>query len=165
MTVIEPIKMDSDFVWVQAFFRSYWGTDQMVSQGQTYALEDLELLVAKERDLPVGLVTYFIHEDNFCELMSLNALQSNRGIGSALLQSVENEARQNGCSHMFLITSNDNLAALRFYQRRGYRIKGVSVGAIDEARKIKPEIPLVGEHSIEIHDEIQLDKSLAVLSS
>lgn len=79
-----------------------------------------------------------------------------------MLTAVEDKARAAGCNRVWLITSNDNVEALRFYQRRGYRITAVYPGAIDEARKIKPAIPLIGNHGIEIHDEIELAKELGV---
>lgn len=92
--------------------------------------------------------------------MSLNALAAGRGVGSALLGAVEAAAQQAGCARVWLITSNDNLDALRFYQRQGYRLLAVHPGAIDEARRQKPTIPLVGSYGIPIHDELELAKTL-----
>jgi hypothetical protein len=65
-----------------------------------------------------------------------------------------------GRGRLWLITSNDNLNAIRFYQRRGMRLTAVHRGAIDEARQIKPSIPLIGEHGIPIHDELELELRL-----
>ena len=62
-----------------------------------------------------------------------------------------------GGGRLWLVTTNDNLDALRFYQRRGLRITAVAAGAVDEARKIKPGIPLLGDHGIAIRDEITLE--------
>jgi hypothetical protein len=59
-----------------------------------------------------------------------------------------------------LITTNDNLDALRFYQKRGFRIAGVRPNALDLSRRIKPEIPLVGEDGIPLRDEIELEMAL-----
>ena len=59
------------------------------------------------------------------------------------------------------MTTNDNLGALRFYQRRGLRLVAVHRGAVDHARAVKPAIPRVGEHGIEIHDELELELALA----
>lgn len=59
---------------------------------------------------------------------------------------------------IWLITTNDNLNALGFYQKRGFRIKAVYPGAVDEARRIKPEIPLAASNGIPIRDEIELEK-------
>jgi hypothetical protein len=57
-------------------------------------------------------------------------------------------------------TTNDNLNALRFYQRRGFRMTEVRPGAVDRARSQKPSIPLVGEFGIPIHDEIDLERQI-----
>jgi ribosomal protein S18 acetylase RimI-like enzyme len=55
-------------------------------------------------------------------------------------------------------TTNDNLNALRFYQRRGFRIMGVHPGAVNEARRLKPSIPAIGAYGIPICDEIDLER-------
>jgi ribosomal protein S18 acetylase RimI-like enzyme len=59
-----------------------------------------------------------------------------------------------------LLTTNDNLHALRFYQRRGFRLAALYPGALAEARKLKPSIPETGYHGIPIRDEIELEMSL-----
>jgi hypothetical protein len=61
---------------------------------------------------------------------------------------------------VWLITTNDNLNALRFYQKRGFRLAALYPGAVDESRTIKPQIPLVGENGIPLHDEIRLELAL-----
>lgn len=132
----------------------------MVSRGHEYQLAELESLIARLDEKLVGAATYRLTEDLSCELMSLNSSNRGQGAGSQLLAAVEQVAREAGCRRVWLITSNDNLDALRFYQRRGYRITGVHSGAIDQARRMKPSIPLVGDHGIEIHDEIELAKNL-----
>ncbi len=58
------------------------------------------------------------------------------------------------------MTSNDNLRALRFYQRRGFRLKELRPGAVDEARRLKPQIPLGGAEGIPMREEIELIASL-----
>jgi hypothetical protein len=60
---------------------------------------------------------------------------------------------------VWLVTTNDNLDALRFYQRRGFRIAQVRPGAVDETRKtLKPSIAEVGDFGIPIRDEIVLER-------
>jgi ribosomal protein S18 acetylase RimI-like enzyme len=59
-----------------------------------------------------------------------------------------------------LITTNDNLQALKFYQKRGFRLMEICQNAVEEARKIKPEIPKVGYYGIPIVDEILLEKRI-----
>ncbi|MEW5718069.1 MAG: GNAT family N-acetyltransferase, partial [Chloroflexota bacterium] len=82
------------------------------------------------------------------------------GIGSALIDAVKLRARQAGCKRLWLITTNDNLTALRFYQKRGFTLAALHRNALEESRKIKPEIPLVGEHGIPLRDEIELEMML-----
>lgn len=151
---------EDDHRWLTQLWQSEWGGDTMVSRGDVFHLTDLESLIAKVGGECVGAATYRFDGDGGCELMSINATGRGAGVGTKLLAAVEGKARHAGCRWIWLITSNDNLDALRFYQRRGYRITSVHTGAIDEARHIKPSIPLIGDHGIEVHDEIELAKSL-----
>jgi ribosomal protein S18 acetylase RimI-like enzyme len=116
--------------------------------------------VAVDGEQIVGLAT-FRCEDGECELVTLDALRRRQGIGSALLAGVRAEAVRRGCRRLWLITTNDNLNAIRFYQRRGMRLVAVHRGAVDEARRIKPSIPLLGEHGTPIHDELEFELPLA----
>ena len=92
--------------------------------------------------------------------MSLNAIEKGKGIGSALLDEIEKIAKEQRCRRIWLITTNDNIDALRFYQRRGYEIAFVHRHAIQESRKIKPQLPFVGKYGIPIRDEIEMEKKL-----
>ncbi|WP_244893428.1 GNAT family N-acetyltransferase [Ferroacidibacillus organovorans] len=157
---IQHPQTERDRMKISELWEAEWGGDRMVSRGHVYRLPDLIQRVAKVEDALVGATTYRLDDNGGCELMSLNALRQGIGIGTALLHSVEDEAKKAGCRRVWLITSNDNLEAIRFYQRRGYRITAVYPGAIDQARSIKPAIPHIGDHGIEIHDEIELAKSL-----
>ena len=66
-------------------------------------------------------------------------------------------ARKNGCRRIWLTTTNDRLRAIGFYQRLGFRMVAINLGAVDEARKTKPQIPETGERGVEIHDEIVME--------
>ncbi|HEX5500687.1 MAG TPA: hypothetical protein VFX03_15735, partial [Thermomicrobiales bacterium] len=59
------------------------------------------------------------------------------------------------------VTTNDNVGALGFYGRRGYRMTGVNRGAVDRARRRKPAIPTIAANGIPIRDEITLARTLA----
>lgn len=131
----------------------------MVSRGVTLAADQLPALVAEVDGERAGLLTYHRTGDEI-EVVTLDALRTGKGIGRALLDAMAEEARGLGTTRIWLITSNDNIDALRFYQRAGYRITAVHQGAVDRAREIKPGIPLVGAHGIEIHDEIELARAV-----
>jgi ribosomal protein S18 acetylase RimI-like enzyme len=66
-----------------------------------------------------------------------------------------------GCRRLWLITTNDNTPAIRFYQRQGMRVVAVHHNAIVDARRIKPEIPEFGVDGQPICDEIEFEIDLA----
>lgn len=154
--VTSPLTQD-DWEWLRRLWLNEWGGETMISRGKKYHFQDLDSIIAWVDGVRVGAATYCFSKDQ-CELMSINSTEEGLGIGSTLLTAVEQTARQSGIHRVWLITSNDNLDALRFYQRRGYRITAVYPNAIDEARKLKPTIPLVGYYDIPIHDELELEK-------
>lgn len=155
-----PLCDEDDHQWLNRLWQAEWGGDTMVSRGHVYQLIDLQAIVAKANGELVGATTYRFDDAGGCELMSINARSQGGGVGTKLLAAVEGEARKAGCRRIWLITSNDNLGAMQFYRRHRYRITAVYPGAIDEARRIKSAIPIVGEHGIEIHDEIEFAKEL-----
>jgi len=131
----------------------------MVVHDSVYRPADLPAFVAVEgRDL-IGLVTYEPGPASW-HVLSLDSLVSGQGVGSALLNCVEDAARAAGCPRIELVTTNDNVDALRFYQRCGYRIDSIDPGAVDRARRTKPSIPLIGIHGIPIRDEFSMVKDL-----
>ncbi len=150
---------EGDSLWLRDLWVNEWGGDAMISKGRSYTLEDLDVLIAWVDGIRVGAATYHRTMDE-CELMSINAMVENAGVGSALISAVEETAKTAGVRRIWLITSNDNLDALRFYQRRGYRIVAVYPNAVDEARKLKSTIPEMGYYDIPIHDELELEKLL-----
>lgn len=145
--------------WLSEHLRLAWGSPELVSRGRVHDAGALPAIVSVEGEEIVGVATYRI-ENGECELVTLDALRERRGIGTALLESVAEHARRDGCARVWLVTSNDNLRALRFYQRRGMRLVAVHRGAVDDGRRLKPAIPLVGYDGIPIHDEIELELAL-----
>jgi GNAT superfamily N-acetyltransferase len=139
--------------------RREWGSSQIVSRGEVHDASRSPALICATDDRMVGLATYKI-ADGECELLTLDAFERGRGIGSRLLDAVIDLARVEGCRRVWLVTSNDNLDAVRFYQRRGLRLVAVHPSAIDQAREIKPEIPLVGDYRIPIRDELEFELRL-----
>jgi len=152
---IQPIR-DEDRIWIKDWLMDRWGDIQIVVHGTVYEADSLPGFVARVRNEVVGLITFYF-QDHQCEVVSLDSLKVQRGIGTALLQAVGLEAISAGCRRLWLVTTNDNLDALRFFQRRGFVLCGLQPGAVDKARLIKPSIPLVGQNAIPIRDEIDLE--------
>jgi len=154
---IHPIQ-DADRYWIKQFMIDRWDAEIVVAHGVVYKPHELPGFVAThvEQEQPVGLITYQL-QDNQCEIVTLDSLKSGAGIGSALIEAVKAAASQMGCIRIWLITTNDNLNALRFYQKRGFELVAVHRDAIERSRQIKPEIPLIGEYGIPIRDKIELE--------
>ncbi|NPV56731.1 MAG: GNAT family N-acetyltransferase, partial [Anaerolineae bacterium] len=148
-----------DRAWADGFLRSRWGDTLMVIRGQVYDLREYPAFFAQQDGRRVGLATYRL-DGAACELLSLDSTVERQGVGWALIQAVMAVARAAGCRRLFLVTTNDNTPALRFYQRKGFHLSGLSVGAVDAARQIKPGIPRLGIDDIPIRDEIELEIDL-----
>ena len=149
----------ADKPWVLEIVRG-WGADFIVTRGRSVYPVELPAFLAEDNSgAPIALATYEIIGDQ-CELVTLDAFTKFSGVGTALLDTVAEAARKAGCSRMWLITLNDNLDAIRFYQRRGMTIASVHVNALDLSRKIKPAIAKFGQHGIPIRDEIEFEMKL-----
>ncbi|MFB9176997.1 GNAT family N-acetyltransferase [Dactylosporangium sucinum] len=117
---------------------------------------ELPALVAENDTGPVGLLTYAAGPGGL-EVVTIDTLVRRIGAGTALLAAARDLAAAAGLRRVWLITTNDNLDALRFYQRRGMRIAHVRPGAVDRARHHKPAIPVTGSYGIALHDELELE--------
>ena len=117
-------------------------------------------LLAWSGDELVGVATYVISGVE-CELLTLHTHQRFTGTGTALVAGVQDMARRAGCRRLWVVTTNDNVDALRFYQRRGFRLARLRPGAVDESRAaLKPEIPTTGTYGIPLRDELELEMDL-----
>ncbi len=155
MKTIRALTQD-DLPRLTEFWNEHWGGDEMIVHGELFRPGQLSGFITEDWS---GVITYVI-KDNSCEIISLNSLEENQGIGTALIDEVRKEAHKQNCQRLFLVTTNDNLRALGFYQRYGFEMVCIRRGAVDEARRIKPGIPVLGMNSIPLRDEIELEMSL-----
>jgi len=137
----------------------HWGSNKVVSRGVVYYPQDLPGFVAMYDGEKVGLVTYNITGTN-CEIVTINSIRLFSGVGTALIEAVRDIALKSGCKRLWLITTNDNMNALRFYQKRGFVLVAIHRDALDISRKLKPEISLIGNDGIPLRDEIELEMLL-----
>lgn len=131
----------------------------VVSRGQAHRLDRLPGYIALIDNRIVGLITYALSA-NECEIVSLDSKAEGQGFGTELIRRVIGKADECGCTRVWLITSNDNIKAIRFYQRRGFDLIAVHPNAIAEARKIKPSIPLTGYDGIPVRHELEFEYRL-----
>lgn len=128
-------------------------------QVKTFDLKDEAGFVCYDRDKVIGLITYRI-SNNRCEILSLNSNTENQGIGTALIEKVKEYAKINNCSILHTITTNDNLRAIGFFQKRGFHLAKLYVNAMDNVRKIKPEVPVKGDNNIPLNDELEFEMNI-----
>ena len=151
---IEPSGHDNKS-WVKEFMIQRWGAEFIVAHGEIYYPDKLPGFAAIQEDQKVGVVTYTIVGRD-CEIVSLDSKRPSLGIGSALIDAVKAIALQGRCKRIWLTTTNDNLNALRFYQKRGFVLVKIHRNAVEIARKHK-HIPLTSADGIPILDEIELE--------
>jgi ribosomal protein S18 acetylase RimI-like enzyme len=150
--IVRRLEAD-DRVWLRERLHEDWGDEAMAGHGELFFPADHEGFVADGRG---GVVTYRM-ADEACEITMIESYEPGRGIGSALLNAVIAEARAAGCRRIWLVTTNDNEHAQRWYAARGFAVTEVRPGAVDEARRtLKPTIPEVGRGGVPITDELEL---------
>ncbi|UYZ14430.1 GNAT family N-acetyltransferase [Brevibacillus sp. WF146] len=127
--------VESDRLWLGGFLREHWGSPHMVyGHGlQVFSCDELPGFVAFCGEEPVGLVTYSV-ADGQLQVVSLDSVREGIGVGTALMLAVE---------------------------RRGYELVALHRNAVEQARRIKPQIPAVGSDGIPLRDEIELEKRLS----
>lgn len=150
---------DDDRKWVKERTELLFGGDFVVSREEVHDPHKLPGFIATEGPERVGLVTYNITGKS-CEVVTIDALCQFMGIGTELLDKVEVVARSVGCSRLWAITTNDNIDAQRFFQKRGFVISEVRLGSMAKIRLLKPNIPLDGCYGIPIRDEIEFERPL-----
>ena len=148
-----------DKQWIEPFIIEQWGASSVVGHGVVYYPHDLAGFVAIQNALPVGLVTFHILGEA-CEIVTIDCVQPGIGVGTALIESVKEVSQKAGCTRLWLVTTNDNLHALGFYQKRGFVLVKIHRNAVEKSRLLKPSIPLFGFASIPIRDEIELEMQL-----
>jgi ribosomal protein S18 acetylase RimI-like enzyme len=156
MFEIQPISQDIRQK-VIAFIADHWGSQTIISRGKIHDAKNLLGFFVMVDDEIKGLITFYI-ANNECEIVTLDSLIENQGIGTSLVEKVIETGRMNNCKRIWLITTNDNTRALRFYQKKGFKIANIYLNAIEDSRKIKPQIPIFGFDGIPILHEIELER-------
>jgi GNAT superfamily N-acetyltransferase len=145
----------SDRIWAERYLDEHFGGPRQARRGALLDVLALPGFVAERSGIPVGLATYR-RDDAECELAFIAALEPHEGVGTALLNAVLDAVSD--CGRVWLVTTNDNLDAVRFYQRRGFVLSALRPGAVDESRRLlKPQISTTGAYGIPLRDELELE--------
>ncbi len=131
MTIeIRPIG-DDDVSWVRQVMLQEWNSTRVVSRGVLHEVDQLPGFVALLDGVPLGLLTYRVAHDEM-EVVTLHAAAPGRGLGSCLMETARGHAKALGCRRLWLITTNDNTPAIRFYQCQGMQVVAVHHNAVVE---------------------------------
>jgi len=160
---IRPLAPD-DFDWVRRVVVTEWSAEMVIAHNEVFHPTDLPGFVAFAGEEPVGLLTNNLAGDEF-EIVTLDLLSTERGVGTALIEAARQAAGRAGCTQLFLVTTNNNTHALRYFQKRGFLIAVVRLKALEKSRHLKPEIPLADKDGPSIRDEIELEINLEKLPS
>jgi len=150
---------ENDRPWIREVIRKWWGSESVVVRKTKYEPAEMDGFIAFLNGEKVGLVI-LRYDEILCEIMSLTVSGTHPQIGTQLVSSAVEDAKKHNCERMIVVTTNDNTNALRFYQNSGFRLHELRVGIVKESRKIKPQIPLIGNYHIPIRDEIELEMIL-----
>jgi ribosomal protein S18 acetylase RimI-like enzyme len=152
--------VEADGSWVRNLLAEHWASEIVVTRGRIHHADQLPGFIAWDNGVRVGLITYRI-EDDACEIVTLNSLRERRGVGCALVKSLCTVAAAHHCKRVWLITTNDNTAAMRFYEKTGFSLSAVHHNAIEVSRQLKPEIPRIGIGGVPISDEVEYELLLS----
>jgi len=145
--------------WIKDVFTRRWGGKFIVSRGKIHRPEELEGLIEEVDNKKKGLATFKIINKEM-EIVSLDSFLEKKGIGTKLVKKIINLAKRKKLKRIWLITTNDNLKALGFWQKNGFSLVKVYPNALEISRKLKPDIPLIGAGEIPLRDEIELEMKL-----
>jgi GNAT superfamily N-acetyltransferase len=148
---------DSDRDWIRQKLIESWGSAVVALRGTLVDPATLPALIYGENE---GVLHHRALDDLTYEIVTLEAFRQWRGIGTSLVARVAVIARERGFRELAVVTTNDNLDALRFYQSREFRLFALRPGAVDQARVLKPEIAPTGNYGLPIRDEIELRRQL-----
>jgi GNAT superfamily N-acetyltransferase len=159
MIEVRPASGD-DAEFVRTTMLRTWDSPLVAAHGEVIDVTTLPAMIAWEAGERVGLATHRPHAaDSSWEVVSLHAVVTGIGAGTALLDEVARQARAAGARRIWLVTTNDNVAALRFYQRHGMDLVALHRDAVTAARWLKPSIPHEVD-GIRMRHELELERLL-----
>lgn len=136
-----------------------WG-DTLIMFGRTWKIGEFSALVAQSPDgTALGLATYTVQRAMML-VLTVDNFSGQPGIGKALLARCAEIGRENNVKIMRVVTTNDNTAALRYFQMQGFRIAAFYPGAIAIYRAVNPSLPEKGQDGIPIRDALELEIDL-----
>lgn len=146
----------SDRTLVKGFIITHWKSDRMVSRGRLYYPSDHSGFLAQQADQLRGVITYEPVKEDY-EITLLHTDLPRKGIGRKLVELVLQKAKEARVNRVWLITTNDNIQAIAFYQKIGFDLVKLHYNALEKSRLLKPEISLLGFDNIPLKHELEFE--------
>jgi ribosomal protein S18 acetylase RimI-like enzyme len=153
--LVRPVD-HSDQSWKVSTLERGWGSTTVARLGGLIDAAPLPGFVAIDGEERVGLLTYAPRQDEL-EVVTIQSLCPGRGVGRSLMDAVRDEAARRAARRIWLITTNDNIRALSFYQRWGMDLRQFVRNGVDVSRLVKPSIPSVASNGIPLRHELELE--------
>ena len=141
---------------IDKFFKENWGSDFIISGEEKLYGHDLDGFAVYDKTNIIGLLTYHILGSQ-AEIVSLDALKQNQGIGSSLIKKMIERAKDLKLDRLWLMTTNDNIKAINFYKNQGFVVNAVHIDAIQKSRDLGQNIPEFGYNGVPIKDEVEME--------
>src|SRR5439155_25737092 len=104
-------------------FQQDFGRTKIVAFGEVMDIDQMPALVAVMHQEPSGALAYRLFGDALhIVALATDPMWQRSGVGGYLVAEAELLARRLSLHRLVVSTTNDNLPALHFYQRRGYRL-------------------------------------------
>ena len=94
------------------------------------------------------------------EVVAVSTSRRRQGVGHALMQQCLDQAVDRGCRRIWLVTTNNNIAAIAFYQRFGMDLCAFRRHGVRASRAVKPSIPLRDSAGLPIDHELEFELRL-----
>lgn len=141
---------------VDRYVKEEWSGPKIVTLGNIYDSSVLPGFAAMEGSEMIGALLYRPYGDE-CEIAVLYSRIENQGTGTSLINEVVATAKDAGYRRVWLVTTNDNTHAIRFYQKYGFSLKAVHIGAMEVTRNLKKGVPIHGIDGIPLLHEFEFE--------
>jgi ribosomal protein S18 acetylase RimI-like enzyme len=150
-----------DQSWVVRRLEDAFGDVTVARRGVLIDASVLPGFVATDGGQPVGLLTYDAAHGE-CEVVAIISTEEGRGIGRVLMDAARDHAAAAGYRRLWLITTNDNTWAFRFYQLWGMDLCAFYRHGARRSREVKPSLPQRGADGISLDHELEFEMLLGV---
>src|SRR5256712_6206941 len=148
---------EADRTAARELFQQDFGRTKIVAFGEVMDIDQMPALVAITRDEPSGALAYRSLGDALhIVALATDPMWQRSGVGGHLVAEAELLARRLGLKRLIVSTTNDNLPALYFYQRRGYRLTDLVPNSII----VQTGQEVAGFAGIPVRDEVRLEKRI-----